>query len=56
MRQMHNYVSLNEANSLSMNLPTDDHDYKSDKMKEGEMSVEALQRRREQDLSGISYK
>jgi len=56
MRQMHNYVSLNEANSLSMNLPTDDHDYKSEKMKEGEMSVEALQRRREQDLSGISYK
>jgi hypothetical protein len=56
MRQMHNYVSLNEANNLSMNLPTDDHDYKSDKMKEGEMSVEALQRRREQELSGISYK
>jgi len=56
LRQMHNYVSLNEANSLSMHLPQDDHDYKSDKLKEGEMSVEALQRRREQELAGISYK
>jgi hypothetical protein len=53
MRQMHNYVSLNESNNLGMNLPKDDHDYKSDKMKEGEMSVEALQRRREQELNGI---
>jgi hypothetical protein len=56
MRQMHNYVSLNEANNLSMNLPTDDHDYKSDKLKDGETSVEALQRKREQELSGINYK
>jgi hypothetical protein len=56
MRQMHNYVSLNDANNLSMNLPKDDHEYKSDKMKEGEMSVESLQRKREQELSGISYK
>ena len=56
MRQMHNYVSLNEANNLSMNLPTDDHDYKSDKLKDGETSVEALQRKREQELNGINYK
>jgi hypothetical protein len=56
MRQMHNYVSLNEANNLSMNLPKDDHDYKSDKLKDGETSVEALQRKREQELSGINYK
>jgi hypothetical protein len=56
LRQMHNYVSLNESNQLSMNLPTDDHDYKSDKMKEGELSVEALQRKREQELTGINYK
>jgi hypothetical protein len=56
MRQMHNYVSLNESNQLSMNLPTDDHEYKSDKLKDGEMSVEALQRKREQELSGINYK
>lgn len=56
LRQMHNYVSLNESNNLTMHLPKDDHDYKSDKLKEGEMSVEALQRKREQELSGISYK
>jgi len=56
LRQMHNYVSLNEASNLNMHLPTDDHDYKSDKLKEGEMSVEALQRRREQELTNINYK
>jgi len=56
LRQMHNYVSLNQADSLTMQLPKDDHDYKSDKLKEGEMSVEALQRRREQELSNISYR
>ena len=56
LRQMHNYVSLSQADSLTMQLPTDDHDYKSDKLKEGEMSVEALQRRREQELSNISYR
>ena len=53
MRQMHSYVSLKESNSLSMHLPQDDHEYKSDKLKEGEMSIEALQRKREQELSGI---
>jgi len=56
LRQMHNYVSLNDSNSLSMHLPQDDHEYKSDKLKEGEMSVEALQRRRDQELSNINYK
>lgn len=56
LRQMHNYVSLDESMNLSMNLPQDDHDYKSDKIKEGEMSVEALQRRREADLNNISYR
>jgi len=56
LRQMHNYVSLSQADSLTMQLPKDDHDYKSDKLKEGEMSVEALQRRREQELSNISYR
>lgn len=53
LRQMHNYVSLNDNGSLSMHLPQDDHDYKSDKLKEGEMSIEALQRKREQELSAF---
>jgi hypothetical protein len=56
LRQMHSYVSLNESNNLSMHLPQDEHDYKSNKLKEGEMSVEALQRRREQELTSINYK
>jgi hypothetical protein len=56
LRQMHNYVTLNDSMNLTMKLPQDDHDYKSDKMKEGETSVESLQRRREEELSNINYK
>ncbi len=56
LRQMHNYVTLNDSMNLTMKLPQDDFDYKTDKIKEGEMSVEALQRRREQELSNITYK
>ena len=55
LRQMHNYVSLNDSMSLSMQLPTDEAEYKTDKMKEGETSMEALQRKREQDLTNIKY-
>jgi hypothetical protein len=54
VRQMHNYVSLNDSvNFTNMNLPKDDFDYK---IKEGEMSVEALQRKREEELSNINYR
>lgn len=57
IRQMHNYVSLNDSMNMStMNLPTDDFNYKTDKIKEGEMSVEALQRRRDEELSNINYR
>jgi len=56
LRQMHNYVSLNDSMNLSMKLPTDDYEYKNDKLKEGEMSVEALQRKRDEELSNINYK
>jgi len=55
LRQMHSYVSLNDSMSLSMKLPTDEADYKGSKIKEGETSMESLQRKREQELSGISY-
>jgi hypothetical protein len=51
LRQMHSYVSLNDSGNLSMHLPQDDHDYKADKLKEGEMSIEALQRKRDQELT-----
>ena len=56
LRQMHNYVTLSESNNLSMSLPKDDFEYNSDKLKEGETSVEALQRRRDEELNNISYK
>lgn len=55
LKQMHNYVSINDSGNLTMHLPQDDYDYKSDKIKEGELSVEALQRRREEDLSNLGY-
>jgi hypothetical protein len=54
MRQMHYYVSLNDSGSAPMHLPQDDHSYKSDKMKEGETSIESLQRRREQELANLN--
>lgn len=56
LRQMHNYVSLNDSMNLNMHLPKDDHDYKSDKLKEGEMSVESLQRKRAQEIANINYR
>ena len=55
VRQMHNYVSLNDSMNLTMQLPTDDTEYKTDKMKEGETSVEALQRKRDAEMNNISY-
>jgi hypothetical protein len=55
LRQMHSYVSLNESSNLSMHLPSDDVEYKADKLKEGETSVEALQRKRDHELSNINY-
>jgi hypothetical protein len=55
VRQMHNYVSLNDSMNLTMHLPQDEAEYKTDKMKEGETSVEALQRKRDQDMSNINY-
>ena len=56
LRQMHNYVNLDDSMNLTMKLPQDDYDYKADKLKEGETSVEALQRKRAEELTNISYK
>ncbi len=56
LRQMHSYVTLNDSMNLTMKLPQDDHEYKADKIKEGEMSVEALQRRREEELSNVKFR
>jgi len=56
LRQMHNYVTLNDSMNLSMKLPQDDFEYNSDKIKEGELSVESLKLRRDEDIANISYK
>jgi hypothetical protein len=47
MRQMHSYVSLYDNPVLS--LPQEN--YNSGKIKEGEMSLDALQRRRDEELA-----
>jgi hypothetical protein len=57
LRQMHSYVSLNNENQLGIPTPSDDFDYKqSNKIKDGEMKIEDLQKQRDQDLSNIDYR
>jgi hypothetical protein len=56
LRQIHNYVTLNESMNLTINSTKDEFEYKTDKMKEGEMSLEALQRKRSDELANINYK
>jgi len=49
---MHSYVSLQDSNNPRlMNLPTDDTQYNTGKIKNGEVSLEALQRQRDEELS-----
>lgn len=48
MRQMHNYVPLNHSDLIS--TPKDDFDYKNQKIS-GDLTVEQLQKQREQELS-----
>ena len=52
LRQIHNYVTLSESMGIKMNLPNDDVEY--NKIKEGETSIEALKRKRDEDISNIS--
>lgn len=56
LRQMHNYVTLGESMNLSMKLPQDEQEYKTDKLKEGETSIEALQRKRNEEIANINYR
>ena len=52
LRQMHSYVSLQESNNPSlMKLPTDETQYNTGKIKNGEVSLEALQRQRDEEFS-----
>ena len=54
LRQMHSYVSLND--NYSIPTPADDFDYNPNKMKEGELKIEDLQKQRDMDISNISYR
>ena len=54
LRQMHSYVSLNDQ--LTIPTPSDDYEYNPNKLKEGEMKIEDLQKQREMDISNIAYK
>ena len=55
LRQMHNYVALNDS-QIMMHLPQDDTEYKSNKLKNGDISMESLQKRREEELAGIDMR
>jgi hypothetical protein len=54
MRQMHSYVSLNDSMNMSIYSPKDDYEYKSsEKLKDGQISLENLQKQRDQDIAGL---
>ncbi len=52
LRQMHNYVQLNDE--LKINTPSDEFDYKTER--QGEMTMEVYQAQRDADLNNIKYK
>lgn len=52
-RQMHNYVSLND--NFAIPTPKDEQEYNSNKLKDGEVKIEDLQRQRDSELNNISY-
>ena len=54
LRQMHSYVSLND--NFSIPTPTDDFEYNPNKLKEGELKIEDLQKQRDMDISNINYR
>jgi len=54
LRQMHSYVSLND--NFSIPTPTDDFSYNPNKLKDGEVKIEDLQKQRDMDISNISYR
>jgi len=56
LRQMHNYFSLNANSDYTIQTPTDDFEYSSSKIRDGEMKIEDLQKKRDQDLTNIDYR
>jgi hypothetical protein len=56
LRQMHNYVSLNNSDSFTISTPSDDFEYTSSKPKEGEIKIEDLQKQRDMEINNIEYR
>jgi hypothetical protein len=53
LRQMHNYVSLNDE--FNINTPKDDYNYKDNKIPQG-LTIEQLQQQREQEFNSLNQK
>ena len=51
LRQMHNYVSLNDE--FNINTPKDDYNYKDNKIPQG-LTIEQLQQQREQEFQSLA--
>ena len=54
LRQMHNYATL-DYSQFSKNT-SDNIEYKSDRIKEDEISIESLQRRRDEEIANINFR
>lgn len=52
LRQMHNYVPLNHMDTIT--TPEDDHNYKQQDKIPQEMTIEKLQKMREQEMSNLT--
>jgi len=50
LRQMHNYVLLSHSDAIT--TPSDDYDYKNDKLSET-LTIEQLQQQRDQEIASI---
>jgi hypothetical protein len=53
LRQMHNYVTLNDSMKFNIKVPEDEVEY--NKIKEGDISVESLQRKRTEELTNMNF-
>jgi hypothetical protein len=49
LRQLHNYVSLNNDEQVNIYTPSEDNTPKSQKIQEG-LTIEQLQQQRDQDI------
>jgi hypothetical protein len=50
LRQMHNYVLLGHSDTIT--TPSDDYDYKNEKLSET-LTIEQLQQQRDQEIASI---